>query len=76
MENYLKILSPEYMKIMIKFCTTDHRLPMETGRWHGKPLGERFCTLCNNCQIGDKIKETVSYVTTIPRDLMLLNSPS
>ena len=54
MENYLKILSPKYMKIMIKFRTTNHRLPVETGRWHEKPLGERFCTLCNNCQIGDE----------------------
>ena len=41
------------MKI-IKFRTTNHRLPVETGRWQGKSLGERFCTLCNNCQIGDE----------------------
>ena len=28
--------------------------PVETGRLQGKPLGERFCTLFNNCQIGDE----------------------
>ena len=39
---------------MIKFRTTNHRLPVETGRWQGKLLGERFCILCNNCQIGDE----------------------
>ena len=54
MENYLNILSRKYMKIMIKFSTTNHRLPVETGRWQGKPLGERFCSLCNNCQIADE----------------------
>ena len=46
------------MKVMIKFRTTNHHLPVETGRWQNKkkpkPLGERFCTLCNNCQIGDE----------------------
>ena len=54
MENYLKILSQKNMKIIIKFRTTNYRIPTETGRWQGKPLGERFCTLCKNCQIGDK----------------------
>ena len=39
---------------MIQFHTTNHRLPVETGRWQGKPLGERFCTLCSNCQIADE----------------------
>ena len=39
---------------MINFRTTNRRLSVETGRWQGKPLGERFCTLCNNCKIGDE----------------------
>ena len=30
-ENYLKILSPKYMKILINFRTINHRLPVETG---------------------------------------------
>ena len=42
------------MKIMIKFRTTNHRLPVETGRLQGKSLVERFYTLCNNCKIGDE----------------------
>ena len=63
MENYLRILSPKYMKIMIKFRTTNHRLPVETGRWQGKPLGERFCTQCNNCQIGDDFHYILEYDT-------------
>ena len=36
MENYLNILSPQCMKIMIKFRTTNHHLPLETGRWQNK----------------------------------------
>ena len=39
---------------MMQFRTTNHGLPVETGRWQGKPLSERFCTLCSNCQIGDE----------------------
>ena len=39
---------------MIKFRTTNHRLPAETGKRQGRPLSERFCTLCNKCQIGDE----------------------
>ena len=27
---------------------------METGRWHGKSISERLCTLCNSGQIGDE----------------------
>ena len=26
----------------------------EMAKQKTKPLGERFCTLCNNCQIGDE----------------------
>ena len=43
MEKYLKIL-----------LFTNHCLQVETGRWQGKPLGERFSTLCINCQIGQE----------------------
>ena len=42
------------MKLIIKYRTTNHRLPIGTGRWQEKPLGERFCTLCNHSKIGDE----------------------
>ena len=48
-ENYIKI-SPKFRTIFMKFRTTNHHLPMETGRWHGLPLCDRIhvCTLCKN----------------------------
>ena len=36
MENYLNILSPQCMKVMIKFRTTNHHLPVETEKWQNK----------------------------------------
>ena len=53
MEHYLKTLSPK-KKIFVKFRTANHQLPVETGRWHGKSISERLCTLCNSGQIGDE----------------------
>ena len=41
MENYLKIRSPKYMKIMIKFRTTNYRLPVETGKLAKKTTGRK-----------------------------------
>ena len=38
----------------MKFRTTNHRLPIETGRWQGLPLCDRICTLCKNNQIADE----------------------
>ena len=53
-ENYLNKLSPKLRNIFIKFRTTNHQLPVQIGRWHGTPLRERLCTLCNNVQIADE----------------------
>ena len=52
MEHYLKTLSPK--TIFVKFRTANHHLPGETGRWHGKSISERVCTICNSGQIGDE----------------------
>ena len=54
MEYYLKTLSPKNKKIFVKFLTANHHLPVETGRWHGKSISERLCTLCNSGQICDE----------------------
>ena len=53
-ENYINKLSPKLRNIFFKFRTTNHHLPIEIGRWHGTPLCERLCTLCNNVQIADE----------------------
>ena len=36
-----------------KFITSNHRLPIETGRWNKTPLSERLCTLCYD-EVGDE----------------------
>ena len=53
MENYLK----DTFSLIYENNYEIQRLPVETGRWQGKPLGEslRFCTLCNSCQIRDEL---------------------
>ena len=72
---------------MIKLAhTTNHRFPVETGRWQGKPLGDRFCTLCNDSQTEEEFhyileSDTISTLhifcaNTIVKGLMFLNSLS
>lgn len=50
---FLKILPEHMSKLLLKFRTRNHRLPIETGRWSGIPLSDRKCTLCSN-DIGDE----------------------
>ena len=33
---------------------SNHRLPVETGRWENTPLEDRKCTLCSKYDIGDE----------------------
>ena len=54
LEPYLLIL-PENMKnTFIKYRTSNHRLPIETGRWENITRSERVCTLCDKNLIGDE----------------------
>ena len=53
MEKYLTHLPKNYYLSLYKFRTTNHKLPIETGRWEGVPLNERKCPLCN-IDIGDE----------------------
>ena len=41
-ENYLNKLSPKIRNMFLKFPTTNHRLPVEIGRWQGTPLVKDF----------------------------------
>jgi len=53
-EQYLKTLKKcEYIPLF-KFRTTNHRLPIETGRYDGTTLENRTCTLCNQDSIGSE----------------------
>lgn len=53
-EKYLDILPVKLRKKLIKFRTSNHRLPVETGRWYNIHFNERLCLLCNKGLIGDE----------------------
>ncbi len=39
---------------LIKFRTSNHKLPIELGRWNGIDIAERKCIKCNMNTIGDE----------------------
>ena len=51
--NYFSFLSNRKCRIFTSFRTRNHRLPIEMGRWTGKPLAERVRERCNS-EIGDE----------------------
>ena len=53
-ENYLIDLTPKFRKYFIDFRLCNHRLPIETGRWHNIDRNLRKCNLCLNNEIGDE----------------------
>ena len=40
--------------LLCKFRTTNHKLPIEKGRWSNIPRENRYCELCQKNQIGDE----------------------
>jgi len=52
-ENYLLLPKSIYYPIL-KFRTSNHILPIETGRWQNILPDNRICKLCNSTQIGDE----------------------
>ena len=50
---YISRLPTSLCKNLIRFCTRNHRLPVEQGRWHGIPVSDRKCYLCNK-DMGDE----------------------
>ena len=51
--NYISKLPDRLCKIMFKFRTRNHRLPVETGRWQGIPFDIRTCQECQ-LDLGDE----------------------
>ena len=54
LENYLLNLFPHYRNTMTKFRTSNHKLPIETGRWTDIARSDRKCMLCDLNEIGDE----------------------
>ncbi|MES9880523.1 MAG: reverse transcriptase family protein [Sedimenticola sp.] len=53
-ENYFKILPRSLYLKLVKFRTSNHKLPVETGRWSNIEYGDRKCNICNTNDIGDE----------------------
>ena len=51
-ENYLIKLNRKHCSSLLKFRLSNHRLPVETGRWENTPLEDRKCTLCSKHDMG------------------------
>jgi hypothetical protein len=52
-EDYTVLLPKDLRIVYTKFRTCNHRLPIETGRWHNIDRDNRMCNFCNQC-IGDE----------------------
>ena len=53
-ENYRVDLPDALKYIVCTFCTVNHKLPIETGRYTRIPINERVCKMCNSDQLGDE----------------------
>lgn len=53
-ENYLIELPYKYRKALAKLRMSNHKLPVEKGRYERLPLIERKCRLCNDGSVGDE----------------------
>ena len=53
-ERYLIILPPNIRQYLINYRLSNHRLPIETGRWNNVERNERLCILCGNTHLGDE----------------------
>ena len=53
-EDYLDVLDDKDKFLLVKFRTSNHRLPIEVGRWRNIKRENRICNLCNGRNLGDE----------------------
>ena len=53
-ENYLVLLPEKLRKIICRYRTCNHFLPIECGRWQNIIRENRICQLCSKNEIGDE----------------------
>ena len=53
-EKYIDIAPCSICKVILKFGTCNHKLPIETGRYTNIEIHLRVCRLCNFISIGDE----------------------
>ena len=61
-EKYLLDLPQTIYSPILKFRTSNHKLPVEKGRWENIPLQDRKCNLCPQNDVGDEFH----YLLTCP----------
>ena len=64
-EKYLDVLNDKNRFTFCRFRTSNHRLPIEVGRWTNIERHNRLCQLCQSCEIGDEFH----YVLQCPNFL-------
>ena len=65
LEKYLCSLSPFNRKIICRFRTSNHRLPIERGRFYGINREDRTCEFCNSDKICDEFHFVLECNTLI-----------
>ena len=50
----LYVLDDKEKFLLVKFRTSNHRLPIEVGRWRNIKRENRICNLCNGRNLGDE----------------------
>ena len=48
------MLSPCLRKLVFRFRTSNHKLPIETGRYNNVPRENRLCTFCSSNKLCDE----------------------
>lgn len=60
-ENYFNVLNFSEAIKLCRFRTTNHHLPIETGRWKNIERENRLCHLCNCNKLGDEYHYMFEY---------------
>ena len=63
------LLQPRQWKPIIKLRTSNHYLPVETGRWNNTERHERKCTLCNENELGDEYHYILCVITSEMKEI-------
>ena len=53
-EKYLNMSNTKNRITLTRFRTSNHRLPIETGRWSNTPRNERLCIICDEGCVCDE----------------------
>ena len=69
-KSYLKLLPESFHFSILKFRTSNHKLPIERGRWENVDHAERKCLLCQPGNIDDDYLFECSFFET-PRQFCL-----